>query len=547
MSLQPQAIPAIPEETARVARAIFPAGNRYMQVRDELGTIYTDEQFVTLYPAGGQFAEQPWRIALLLVMQYMENYTDRQAAEAMRTRIDWKYVLSLELTDPGFDFSVFSEFRQRLLAGGQEEVLLNTLLHLCRERGWLKERGKQRTDSTHVLAAIRTMNRLECVAETLRATLNSLAVVVPDWLRAQVPIEWYERYGTRTEEYRFPKEETKRQALTEHIGADGWALLSVISSVDAPTWLSEVPAVEVLRRVWVQQFWMDEGVVRWRSDQDIPPASILISSPYDPEAHLSIKRSTVWTGYKVHLTETCDADLPHLLIHVETTPATTQDMEMTGTIHQALAGKHLLPAEHAMDTGYVDGEHLVTSQNTYGVDLLGPVTSSPSWQARAGQGFDHAGFTIDWQAKQATCPQGNISRKWTLKQDRTVPEVIRIQFGKQDCLACPCRSQCTTATSNPRQLVVRPQAQFEAIQAARQRQHTQEFKERYAIRAGIEGTISQGVRAFDLRRSRYIGLAKTHVQHVITATAINLSRLLAWLMGMPLDGTRVSRFAALAA
>jgi transposase len=500
-----------------------------------------------LYPAGGQFAEQPWRIALLLVMQYMENYTDRQAAEAMRTRIDWKYVLSLELTDPGFDFSVFSEFRQRLLAGGQEEVLLNTLLRLCRERGWLKERGKQRTDSTHVLAAIRTMNRLECVAETLRATLNSLAVVVPDWLRAQVPLEWYERYGTRTEEYRFPKEGTKRQALTEQIGADGWALLSVIRSVDAPTWLSEVPAVEVLRRVWVQQFWMDEGVVRWRSDKDIPPASILISSPYDPEAHLSIKRSTVWTGYKVHLTETCDEDLPHLLIHVETTPAPTQDMEMTGTIHQALADKHLLPAEHTMDTGYVDGEHLVTSQNTYGVELLGPVTSSPSWQARAGQGFDHAGFTIDWQAKQATCPQGNISRKWTLKQDRTAPEVIRIQFGKQDCLACPCRSQCTMATSNPRQLVVRPQAQFEAIQAARQRQHTQEFKERYAIRAGIEGTISQGVRAFDLRRSRYIGLAKTHAQHVITATAINLSRLLAWLMGIPLDGTRVSRFAALAA
>jgi transposase len=546
MSLQPQAIPPIPEETARVAHALFPEGNRYMRLRDEVGTIYTDEQFAALYPAGGQFAEQPWRIALLLVMQYMENYTDRQAAEAMRTRIDWKYVLSLELTDPGFDFSVLSEFRQRLMAAGQEEELLNTLLQVCRDRGWLKERGKQRSDSTHVLAAIRTMNRLECVAETLRAALNSLAVVVPEWLRSQVPAEWYERYGTRTEEYRFPKEATKRQALTEQIGADGWWLLTAIRTADAPGWLSEVPAVEILRRVWVQQFWMDEGVIRWRSDKDIPPASILISSPYDPEAHLSIKRSTVWTGYKVHLTETCDEDLPHLLIHVETTPATTQDMEMTGTIHQALATKHLLPAEHAMDTGYVDGDHIVTSQHTYGVDLLGPVTSSPSWQSRAGQGFDHAGFTIDWQAKQATCPQGKISRKWTLKQDRTVSGVIRIQFGKRDCLACPCRSQCTTAISNPRQLVVRPQAQFEAIQAARQRQQTQEFKERYAIRAGVEGTISQGVRAFDLRRSRYIGLAKTHLQHVITATALNFSRLLAWLMDIPLDGTRVSRFAALA-
>jgi transposase len=177
-----------------------------MQLRDELGTIYTDEQFAALYPPSGQEASQPWRIVLLLVMQFMENYTDRQAAEAMRIRIDWKYVLSLELTDPAFDFSVLSEFRQRLIAGGLEEVLLNTLLQLCRERGWLKERGKQRTDSTHVRASIRTMNRLECVAETLRAALNSLAVVVPEWLRAQVPADWYERYGTRTEEYRFPKE-----------------------------------------------------------------------------------------------------------------------------------------------------------------------------------------------------------------------------------------------------------------------------------------------------------------------------------------------------
>jgi transposase len=546
MSLQPQAIPPIPEETARVAHALFPQGNRYMRLRDELGSIYTDEQFAALYPAGGQFAEQPWRIALLLVMQFMENYTDRQAAEAMQTRIDWKYVLSLELTDPGFDFSVLSEFRQRLLVSGQEEQILSTLLQICRERGWLKERGKQRTDSTHVLAAIRTMNRLECVGETLRAALNSLATVVPDWVRAFTPIAWYERYGTRIEDFRMPKEASKRQALAGQIGADGWALLTAVYASSAPTWLREVPAVQVLRRVWVQQFTHIQEQVVWRSDDNIPPASRLISSPYDPDAHMSIKRSTVWTGYKVHLTETCDADLPHLLIHVETTGATTQDKEMTGTIHQALAERQLLPAEHAMDTGYVDGDHLVTSQHTYGVDLLGPITCSPSWQAHAGQGFDHTGFSIDWQAKQATCPQGKISRKWTLRQDRTASGVIRIQFGKQDCLTCPCRSQCTTASTNPRQLMVRPQAQFEAIQAARQRQQTQEFKERYAIRAGIEGTISQGVRAFDLRRSRYLGLAKTHVQHVITATAINISRLLAWMMGIPLDGTRVSRFAALA-
>jgi transposase len=383
MSLQPQVIPPIPEETARVARAIFPSGNRYMHLRDEIGAIYSDEQFAALYPAGGQVAEQPWRIALVLVMQYMENSTDRQAAEAMTTRIDWKYVLSLELTDPGFDFSVLSEFRKRLLGSGQQEQILNTLLQICRERGYIRERGKQRTDSTHVLAAIRTMNRLECVGETLRAALNSLAAVVPDWVRAFVPVEWYERSSDRIEDYRMPKEASKRQALAKQMGTDGWALLTAVYASSAPAWLREIPAVEVLRRVWVQQFTLMQEQVVWRSDDNIPPASRLISSPYDPDAHMSITRSTVWTGYKVHLTETCAEDLPHLLIHVETTPATTQDMEMTGIIHQALAEKHLLPAEHVMDTGYVDGEHIVTSQHTHGVDLLGPVTSSPSVQVKA--------------------------------------------------------------------------------------------------------------------------------------------------------------------
>lgn len=547
MSMQPEPIAAIPEETARIAHMLLPQGNRYMQLRDELGTIYSDEKFVSLYPALGSFAEAPWRLALVTVMQYMENYTDRQAAEAMCVRIDWKYVLSLELTDPGFDFSVLSEFRSRLIAAGQEEVLLDTLLGVCREKGLLKERGKQRTDSTHVLAAIRTMNRLECAGETLRAALNSLAVVVPDWLRAQVPAQWYERYGSRMEDFRMPKEATKRQALAEQIGTDGSTLLTVITSADAPAWLREVPAVEVLRRVWIQQFWVSDGQVKWRSNQDIPPASVLISSPYDCDAHMSIKRSTVWTGFKVHLTETCDEETPHLIIHVETTTATTQDIEETTIIHQQLERKGLLPAEHLMDTGYVDGEHLVMSQDRYRIELLGPVSSDPSWQARDDQGFDISAFLIDWDHRTVTCPQGKTSRKWTLRQDGNISQVVRAQFGKQDCLACPCRAQCTTAPTNPRQVTFRPRAQHEAIQAARHRQTTQEFQERYAKRAGVEGTISQGVRAFDLRRSRYRGTPKTHLQHVITATAMNMTRLFAWITGVPRDGTRISRFAALAA
>ena len=547
MSLHPQEIPPVPKETARVARAILPQGNRYLLLREELGTIYSDELFADVYPRLGQPAEQPWRLALVTVMQFMENYTDRQAAEAVRIRIDWKYVLSLELTDPGFDFSVLSEFRTRLLESEQGERLLSALLEQCRARGWLKARGKQRTDSTHVLAAIRTINRLECAGETLRAALNDLAAVAPDWLNSQVPAEWHERYDSRIEEYQLPKETTKRQAMAEQIGADGWRLLSAINESRAPAWLREIPAVEVLRQVWVQQFSVSEDHVHWRADDNIPPASILISSPYDPEAHLSIKRSTVWTGYKVHVTETCDEELPHLLIHVETTPATTQDTEMIPTIHRELADKDLLPGQHTVDTGYVDGPHLVASQRDYGIELLGPVTIDPSWQAKAEQGFDAASFTIDWQAKQATCPMGKPSHKWKSARDPKYPDVLHVEFGKADCLACPCRSLCTTAATNPRQLTLRPSEQHAAIQARRKLQTTPEFKERYQICAGIEGTLSQGIRAFGLRQARYLGEAKTHLQHLITATAINVARLLDWLAEVPRCKTRTSRFAALAA
>jgi transposase len=221
-------------------------------------------------------------------------------------------------------------------------------------------------------------------------------------------------------------------------------------------------------------------------------------------------------------------------------------MEMTEVIHQALERKQLLPYEHLMDTGYVDGKHIVTSQNHYGIELLGPVVIPGNWQAKDGQGFDISQFVIDWDHQVVTCPQGKTSKKWTIKQDKTVSDVVRAQFGKKDCSSCPARSQCTRAAVNPRQVVFRQQEHHEAIQAARKRQTTQEFKERYAKRSGIEGTISQGVRAFDLRTSRYIGQAKTHVQHLLAAVAMNVVRLFQWDMGDTPTKPRISRFAALA-
>src|SRR5881409_2288638 len=161
MSLKPQPIGRIPELIAYVATTAFHNGNPYVSLRDTLGTFYDDQRFAGLFSDRGRPAETPWRLALVTVLQFAEGLADRQAADAVRSRIDWKYALGLELTDPGFDFSVLCEFRARLIAGRLEQGLLDAMLAQLRERGLLKARGRQRTDSTHVLAAVRAVNRLE--------------------------------------------------------------------------------------------------------------------------------------------------------------------------------------------------------------------------------------------------------------------------------------------------------------------------------------------------------------------------------------------------
>src|SRR5881628_2455751 len=234
MSLRPQPLAPVPDQTARVAHAAFPKCNPYLTLRETLGAIFQDDNFMDLYAHDGQPGVSPWRLALVTIMQFRENLADRQAAEAVRARIDWKYLLRLELTDPGFDFSVLSEFRDRLLAGSAEALLLDKLLERCRAMGWLKARGQQRTDSTHVLAAIRVLNRLELVAETLRAGLNAVATVAPDWLQAVTPLAWYERYSRRIEESRLPKATTAREAYAQTVGEDGFMLLDALETPAAP-------------------------------------------------------------------------------------------------------------------------------------------------------------------------------------------------------------------------------------------------------------------------------------------------------------------------
>jgi transposase len=541
---------SIPEETARVARAACPKGTLAMRLRDELGELYQDEHFVSLYPVEGQPAYEPWRLAIITVLQYAEGLTDRQAANAVRERIDWKYALGLELTDAGCDFSVLSEFRARLVESQQERLLLDRLLEVCKARGWLKAGGKQRTDSTHVLARVRSLSNLECVGETLRAVLDDLATLAPDWLVQHITPDWFERYSHRVENYRLPKAESQRTALAQQIGADGLHLLQALEKPGAPETLKNEASVRLLRQVWQQYYDLSGGKAKWRAGPQENAEEGIIRSPYDPEARTGKKRETTWLGYKVHLTETCalerteDAQakiLPQLITDVQTTLANVQDVEMTHVIQEDLAQHHLLPNEQMVDTGYVDAELLVRSQQNYGITLVGPVLSDKSWQAKAGKGFDVAHFQLDWQAQKATCPQGQTSSRWSQAGER-----MEVVFARETCATCPVRSHCTKSSTTGRVLHVRPQAAHEALQRRRQEQETTLFRQAYQTRAGIEGTLSQAVRGMGIRRTRYDGLHRTQVQHVVTAVAINLVRIDALLTQTPGGKTRQSNFMRLA-
>jgi transposase len=398
-----------------------------------------------------------------------------------------------------------------------------------------------------VLAAIRVLNRLERVGETLRAALNSLAVVAPAWLRAITPPAWYDRYGGRVENYGLPKTEEARQELAAAIGADGRRLLDAIEAASERRWLQDIPAVQTLQQVWAEQYIDVSGTLVWRDVKDMPSPAELIASPYDIEARYSTKRSVEWVGYKVHLTETCDEDTPHVIVNVETTPATTPDDNMVEVVHASLAQRELLPTEHLVDKGYTDADVLVASQREYGVAIVGPVAEDPSWQARADEGFDKSRFLVDWDHHLVTCPAGKQNISWL---PNTYPKnglVWEVRFARKDCTPCMYRSQCTKARQEPRILGLQAREHHEALQAARQRQTTQTFRRQYAARAGIEGTHAQAIRRCGLRRSRYLGLAKTHFQHLITATAINMVRDTAWLEETPRAKTRRSAFAMLAA
>jgi transposase len=593
MSVQPMPWPEPAPQIVAAVRAMYarrepPYARREpplaVAARDRLGELFPDVEFAAGFGVRGRPGWSPGRLALVTVLQMAENLSDRQAAEAVRDKISWKYALGLGLEDEGFDASVLSEFRSRVVEYGLEQRVLDLLLDRLVEQGLLSAGGKARTDSTHVVAAVRDLTRIELAGESVRAAVEAIAAAAPDWLADVIDVAgWAGRYGARVDSWRLPSSKAKRDELMRTYGADARTLLRAVYLPQAPAWLAELPAVEVLRVMLVQHYLIitdaaGREVIRAReADTDgLPPVRMRLRSPYDLDARRGGKGQMRWTGYKTHLTETCNtpirtgeqdgtgaqhgdrvvacadrpADRPgqalNIIIGVATTDATVPDVKMTEPIHAGMASRGVLPGEHYVDSGYPTAALVLDSLRKWGITLVSPLLSDTSHQARAGAGYDQTGFAIDFDAQQATCPQGHLSASWSPATLRGTDKIV-IKFEAQTCRVCPVRPQCTRVKSPRvgRQITVPTREVYQAQLAARAAQSSPEWQARYSIRAGVEGTISQAVTVTGLRRARYRGLPKTRLEHVFSAVALNLIRLHRYWHGHPLNRTRTSHLARL--
>ncbi|WP_343241860.1 MULTISPECIES: transposase [unclassified Streptomyces] len=443
VSVQPQPWPEPDPQIAAAIGAMY-GGRREVplavRVRDRFGELFADGEFSVAFGQRGKPGWSPGRLALVTVLQKAENLTDRQAAEAVRTDLAWKYALGLDLQDPGFDHSVLSEFRSRVVAHGLEEKVLDLLLARLVEQGVVGAGGKQRTDSTHVISAVRDLSQLDLVGETVRAALEALVCAAPRWVEQVIDVpSWSRRYGDRVPGWHAPASKVKRARLAVDYGQDGFALLTAVHAPVSPVWLRDLPAVQVLRCVLVQSYTRTvsgsgrEVVKRREAKVDgLPPGQRRVTSPYDIDARRSVKGDTLWNGFKIHISETCQAAepaasgnngdarprrhravRPNLVTNVTTTDATVADNAMLDTVHQVLQRRGLLPGEHYLDSGYASAELIVGSVKRFGVVLVTPMLSDQTRQGRAKEGFATHDFRIDWQGREVVCPAGQTSTTWS--------------------------------------------------------------------------------------------------------------------------------------
>lgn len=518
MSLKPQPSRPMPEDLAHLGAILLPEDTPYRLIGDQLYAQYDNAVFADLYHAEGKPALPPVDLLFVLALQALEDLGDRAAADAVRLRLDWKYALHLPLDYAGFNFSVLSDFRARLLAHDAAARLFDTLLSQLRDLGLLKRRGRQRTDSLAVLARIHLLNRIELVAETLRLAIRAVVRAEPTWARATLPPAWEEWYGQRCVAERLS--EAERTRLQTETGCDGQWLLDRLADPSTPAGLATLPEVATLRTVWTQQYVVGDQHLVFQDLRGYD-GTRQIQSPHDVEARWSKKGSQAWVGYKLQLTETDDAELPHLITDIALTSSVEGDTTALGQIASRQAARDVLPGERYVDQAYVSGPTLEASAKR-GEDLIGPApTLDPSPQARMANGLTQEHFQIDLVARVARCPAGATALGRECKDG-----TIRFEFERLGCEGCALRGRCCTGKEG-RRLTVSPG--HAALVAARARQETEAFKTAYrAHRGGVEGCLSALVRGQGIRVNRYIGQAKNQLRAVFVGIGVNLRRAAGW-------------------
>jgi transposase len=523
MCLKPQPSQPIPPDTKALVGPMLDDDTVYRFVGDVLFEQFHDEDFADLYPNEGQPALSPVLLAFVLIFQALEDLSDRAAAFAVTFNVAWKYALHLPLSYPGFDPTVLSEFRQRLIRHKAEGRAFSAIFAQLKQLGFFKRKGIQHTDSIAVLTHHRLLHRIELCVETMRTTIKSLLHHDPDWALAHLPREWEERYAKRCKAERMKEDE--RQTLSGVVGDDGQWLLNRLDKDDTAH-LRELRAVSTLRDVWAVHYERcADGHMRW-SEGGERGGSQAIETPYDPDAHWATKRSKDWVGYKLHVTETDDPDMPHLITDIAITPAPEYDGTALPAIRERQAAHENLPGERYADSAYISGEHIVDGR-TLGEDLIGPMRETVTPQSKIEGGFTHADFKVDFHHRVVICPAGHDTMLSATK-DGGYQAIFPVRY----CDACPLRPRCYMGHGKKSGRSLRFGRYYDETQAARKRQHTEEFKQAYSKhRSGVEGCLSALVRGQGCRTTRYDGQEKNHLRALLVGAAVNLARSAAWRAG----------------
>jgi len=500
----------IPEEVRIWGETHLESDDLYRIIGDQLFSFISVDELTSMYSKIGRPSINPIILSLVTIFQYLEEIPDRVAAQWVKTRLDWKYALHLPLHDFGFHYSDLSNFRKRLLAHDKESLIFDELLKKIESLGFLKKRKYQRTDSTHVLAVVRHLSRLENLSESLRVALKAIEKADPAFYEMKIPVLYREHWDKPLSDYQMTDEERK-EAL-ERVGQDIHWLLSFLKA-NKESFL-RLPELEVLQTLFSQHFEIQAQEVHLK--KEVTSGKEKIQTPHDPEARYSTKRGKSWTGYKTHTTETAnEKGEVNFITDITTTNACERDNETLPQIQENLEERGLEPEQQYTDKAYVTGDNLADSQEK-GIKLMGEASELSN------NGLYTADeFTIDYESKTATCPAGCTSCSWKEFNSGKHQGEIQISFGQQ-CQDCPHKGKCTQDKAGRR---LRLHRHYELLKERREESRTQSFKQAMKRRPPVEGTISEMVRAHGLRRSRYRGLAKTHIQNLMIGTALNLKRL----------------------